>query len=302
MSTTIDDGGVLVDTLRGQEAAMRQTMRTHDLQLAQIDATYGESLPYDYTRLINECRWHLGNAAQSLLEAGKRLIVLKEHESHGSFVAALDAIGIARGTAARAMKAAVKYSGGARALLVDKLDRSKLIELMVEDDEDLDALAEGGTVAGLTLDVVDRMSARELRGALRKSREERTELQQLQDRLLADKDAKINDLHKRLMKAEQRSLLGDQQAELDAAEVGRDIALSTQRVLDALFGVERLVLALSERELPVHLGEALAGNLQRITDHLDRVREIGAAVIPDDGGPDDAGWINELPDDGRGAA
>lgn len=43
------------------------------------------------------------------------------------------------------------------------LGKAKLFELMTEDDEELAELADGGTVAGLTLDDVDRMSVRELR-------------------------------------------------------------------------------------------------------------------------------------------
>lgn len=54
---------------------------------------------------------------------------------------------------------------------------------MVLDNEELDELADGGTVAGLTLDDVDRMSVRELRQALREARETNA----AQQRVLADK-------------------------------------------------------------------------------------------------------------------
>lgn len=42
---------------------------------------------------------------------------------------------------------------------------------MVLDDEELDVLADGGTVAGATLDDIDRMTSRELKAALREARE-----------------------------------------------------------------------------------------------------------------------------------
>ncbi len=67
------------------------------------------------------------------------------------------------------------------------LGKAKLFELMTEDDEELAELADGGTVAGLTLDDVDRMSVRELRRALREARETNA----AQQRVLADKNEKL---------------------------------------------------------------------------------------------------------------
>ncbi len=47
------------------------------------------------------------------------------------------------------------------------LGKSKLLELLVEEDVTLVGLAEGEEVDGMTLDDVDRMTVRELRIALR---------------------------------------------------------------------------------------------------------------------------------------
>lgn len=74
------------------------------------------------------------------------------------------------------------------------LGKAKLFELVAEDDDDLAELADGGTVAGLTLDDVDRMSVRELRQALREARETNA----AQQRVLADKNEKIDSLSTRL--------------------------------------------------------------------------------------------------------
>ena len=76
------------------------------------------------------------------------------------------------------------------------LGKSKLFELMTEDDESLAELADGGTVAGLKLDDVDRMSCRELRQALREARETSA----AQQRVLADKNEKIDSLSTKLEK------------------------------------------------------------------------------------------------------
>lgn len=67
---------------------------------------------------------------------------------------------------------------------------------MTEDDESLAELADGGTVAGLKLDDVDRMSCRELRQALREARETSA----AQQRVLADKNEKIDSLSTKLEK------------------------------------------------------------------------------------------------------
>lgn len=63
------------------------------------------------------------------------------------------------------------------------LGKSKLLELLVEDDDTLLELAEGGEVNGNTFDDVDRMTIKELRVALRESRE----TAEAKDKVIADK-------------------------------------------------------------------------------------------------------------------
>lgn len=94
------------------------------------------------------------------------------------------------------MKASVKYLSPAlasKSTTLSTLGKSKLFELMAQDDEDLAALTDGGTVAGLTLDDIDVMSVRELRKALREANEEAS----AKDRLLADKNQKLDELQSR---------------------------------------------------------------------------------------------------------
>ena len=67
---------------------------------------------------------------------------------------------------------------------------------MTEDDEDLVELADGGTIAGMSLDDIDRMTSRELKAALREARETNA----AQQRVLADKNEKIDSLSTRLEK------------------------------------------------------------------------------------------------------
>jgi len=175
-----------------------RTMTSEETQrLVEIDTTYGDGLPYDASRIINEARFYLQQSAETMLEAGRRLILLKEHEVHGQFEKALDQIGIAPRAARKMMQAAYKFSGPNRPTLAD-LGTSKLLELVTEDDEDLDALADGGTLAGHTLDEIDRMSVRELQKALRAERENRQQDQETHEQLLSNKNKKVDELHKRL--------------------------------------------------------------------------------------------------------
>ena len=172
--------------------------------LAKIDATYGDGLPYDPTRLINETQFYLQQSADAMLKAGKRLILLKEHEPHGEFIQALEQIGIAPRAAQKMMQAAVKFSGGKRPTLAG-LGKTKLLELMVEDEQELESLAEGGTLAGLTLDEIECMSSKELRTALRKERKKRQQEKETNERMLTSKNKKIDKLDNRIHELESRT-------------------------------------------------------------------------------------------------
>lgn len=155
---------------------------------------FGEGLPYERTRVIHEAKFYMSQSAEAMLEAGKRLVILKENEPHGDFTEIVtNHLGMAERTARLIMQAAMKYCSPQletkrQALAV--LGKTKLFELMTEDDEELAELAEGGTVAGMTLDDIDRMTSRELRKALRESKEDLAASRKLN----AEKSQEINEL------------------------------------------------------------------------------------------------------------
>lgn len=168
-------------------------------QLKVIDADFGdEVIPYNRERVITEARFFMATAAQSLIELGRRLILLKEHEPHGQFLESLAAIGIDDRLARRAMQATLKLGRGEIRKQVEHLGRSKLLELLVLDEEQIDLLASGGTVADITLDEVDRMTVSELRTHLRKSRHDQTEAEQAHEQQLVEKNKKIDELDRAL--------------------------------------------------------------------------------------------------------
>lgn len=156
---------------------------------------FGEGLPYDRSRIVHETKFYMAQSAEAMLEAGKRLVILKENEPHGEFTDILENdIGLAPQVARRMMQASIKFLGSdnetPKRSTLSVLGKGKLYELMVLDDEDLDSLADGGTVAGTTLDDIDRMSVRELRKALRESKEDLSASRKLN----AEKSQEINEL------------------------------------------------------------------------------------------------------------
>ncbi|MFT2791772.1 DUF3102 domain-containing protein [Serratia sp. T13T92] len=169
----------------------------HQLEIMQ---QFGDGLQYERNRIVHETRFYMAQSAESMLEAGKRLVILKENEPHGEFISIIEnELGLPYRTSVRMMQAATKYlspSLKSNMPTLAHLGKSKLFELMTEDDESLAELADGGTVVGLKLDDVDRMSCRELRQALREARETSA----AQQRVLADKNEKIDALSTKLEK------------------------------------------------------------------------------------------------------
>ncbi|WP_333949385.1 DUF3102 domain-containing protein, partial [Escherichia coli] len=173
------------------------TMAQHRVEIMQ---QFGDGLPYERDRIVHEARFYMAQSAEAMLEAGKRLIILKENEPYGDFINIVESeLSMSKRTAQVMMQASIKYLSPqleSKAQTFALLGKAKLFELMTEDDENLAELADGGTVAGLTLDDVDRMSVRELRQALREARETNA----AQQRVLADKNEKIDSLSTRLEK------------------------------------------------------------------------------------------------------
>lgn len=172
-------------------------MTEHRLEIMQ---QFGDGLPYERDRIVHEARFYMAQSAEAMLEAGKRLVILKENEPHGDFIEIVTGqLGLPKSTAHRMMQASLKYltpSLESKVPALGLLGKTKLFELMTEDDEELAELADGGTIAGMTLDDIDRMTSRELKAALREARETNS----AQQRVLADKNEKIDALSTKLEK------------------------------------------------------------------------------------------------------
>lgn len=238
-----------------------QALDVLDARSTEIAERFGDGLPYARDRVVHEARFFMGQSAEAMLEAGRRLIQLKENEPHGDFMDILEGqLQLAPRTARQMMQAAVKYlsprlESKRRALAV--LGKAKLLDLMVESDDDIEALAQGGTMVGHTLDDVSSMSSRELKKALKDARADI----EAKDRLIETKNAKIDKLstYKRTDKSLARDL--EEQKQLD--DLHKQTA-AAEVVLMALGNVVSVVHVNQNKALRVRAVQAV----QYLVSHL----------------------------------
>lgn len=116
--------------------------------------------------LEDEIRFYQRRSVEALLECGKRLLLLKKMTAHGEFEQRVEMLGFSYRTASRFMQAAQKTSKSANLALLsaEVKSASAFLELVTHDDDVLENLAE--------MDNIDRMSASELRAALRQSEQD----------------------------------------------------------------------------------------------------------------------------------
>lgn len=116
--------------------------------------------------LEDEIRFYQRRTVEAILETGKRLLVLKEMTPHGEFQQRVEMLGFTDRTARRFMQAAAKTAKSANlaVLSTQVKNGSAFLELVTHDDDTLESLKD--------MDDIDRMSASELRAALRQAEED----------------------------------------------------------------------------------------------------------------------------------
>jgi hypothetical protein len=259
-----------VDNEALQEGAMALVETSGNA--AKAAEIMGYDLPYNQERLVQEARFYMGQSAEAMLEAGKRLVILKENEGHGEFIQIVEErLGIPARTAQVMMQAAVKYltnpalTGKAQTFAL--LGKSKMFELMTLDDDALVELAEGGTVANLKLDEVDRMSVRELKAALRETRE----TQEATEKVLAAKNKKLDQLASELERkksatpADEWEWAPARRALLDSCETIANYAQSELR--RALVDIQEQAASSGidvPEEMEVLLGQAMTSTMHTL--------------------------------------
>lgn len=185
------DTGKLVQ--RSQEL---QVMAQAEAQVKSLATTLGYAGALDTDSLWSMVEYRQRRSVEDILEMGRGLLLIKEQTAHGEFQEQIATRGFNYRTAARLMTVALKFSkSDTVSLLKAAGTQAKVLELAVLDDEDLQALESGDSVAGITVDDVERMSASQLRAALREARAD------------ADaKDQRINKLSEDLNKESEKTL------------------------------------------------------------------------------------------------
>lgn len=241
---------------RGRKPAFDPVAQTDSLDHAALDAAgsalnevsarslevsqrFGDGTPYERSRVVSEARFYMGQSAEAMLELGMRLIQIKENEPHGDFTEIVtERLGIGERSARRMMQAAVRFLNPAleskrSAPAVLALGKAKLLELLGEPDDAIEALADGGTLAGKTLDDIQAMSSRELRAALAEARKKLD----AKDKVIQSKSAKLDKLE------EEAAALRD--APMDEAEA-RQVNELRDHTLAAEEALLRLLVAVDE--------------------------------------------------------
>ncbi len=147
-----------------------------------------------------------------LFELGAYLLLLKESCSHGDFMQRLERIDLHPKTAQRYMQVTRRFANATSKSHLEGLGSTKLLEMLILDDEQIEELELTGQTGELSLDSIATMSVKELRAALREAREERTAT----DKVLSDKNAAMDKLRgqlKRIQSAPRDHQLLDLQKE-----------------------------------------------------------------------------------------
>lgn len=169
------------------------------LNSVRVMEQWGGGETYNEDRWIERGRQAMRQTVEGMFELGRVLIVLKEHMTWEKFADVCEVFGMSVRAAQQLTQATRRFATPqmqkAQSKLME-LGKSKLLELLVEEDEALADLADGGDINGHTLDDVERMTVRELRAALRESRE----TAEAKDKIIADKNKKVDELAEKLAK------------------------------------------------------------------------------------------------------
>lgn len=148
--------------------------------------------------LEDEVRFYQQRTVESCMEIGKRLLLIKEQTPHGEFNKRIEILNFTPRMAQKFMSAVLKFSKtNSNSLLQKAGNQTKLLELVMLDDDEIELLDQGESIGDVNLDTIETMSVRELKKALREAKADNT----AKDQLIQKKDQKINELDAELTKA-----------------------------------------------------------------------------------------------------
>ena len=171
----------------------------HSRKLGNLALSLGYEGTLSVGALEDEIRFYQQRTVEACLELGKRLLIMKEMTPHGEFEKRIEILGFSSRMARKFMSAVLKFSNrNSSSVLNVAKSQTKLLELVVLDDDDIDVIEQGGSIGDVSLDSIETMSVRELKKALREAKADND----AKDQLVQKKDQKINELDAKVTKLE----------------------------------------------------------------------------------------------------
>lgn len=172
-------------TKEGMEAhtQIRQIETKEEMRLRAISDEYLGGVPYERDRVIGEVRAYMQQTVSGIIEAGRRLIALKEAEKHGDWIPLVEeTLGISRVTAWRLMAIAQKFAKcfNVKHLQFGSGGLSKLYALLSVPDEELAEFDETGLFRGATREALDKMTLPQLKKLIAEKEDWKVKAEQLQ--------------------------------------------------------------------------------------------------------------------------
>lgn len=186
------------------ELTTADSMRLHTQSVAGLATQLGYDGDLTVGSLEDGIRLYQRRTIEDLFELGKRLLLLKEQCQHGEFQNRVELLGFDPSLARRLMTATLKFAKQETSPVLKTVKtQSKLLELIVLDDEEIKVISEGGSIGDVSLDTIETMSVRELKKALhdaKKSLESKDQDIKAKDQIIQKKDQKANELDEKLTK------------------------------------------------------------------------------------------------------
>lgn len=180
------------------------TLSEHSQKLGALATQLGYQGALTVGALEDEIRFYQQRTVEACMELGKRLLIMKEMTPHGEFEKRIDILGFSPRMARKFMSAVLKFSNrNSNSVLIASKTQTKLLELVVLDDDDLDVIEQGGSIGEVSLDTIETMSVRELKKALREAKaavESKDQDIKAKDQIIQKKDQKANELDEKLTK------------------------------------------------------------------------------------------------------
>jgi len=186
-----------MDSMRSEAKQLALANAQQESMVRAVAEQLGYSLPADSIDpdlIQRDIAANMRRSVEACLEVGRGLRVLKEACPHGQFLPRLETLGLEPRVAQKFMATAVKFANASSTpLLLAAGNQTKLFEMLVLDDEQIEELELTGQTGELKLDDIATMSVKELRAALREERAEKEAAEQL----LADKNGQLDELRKK---------------------------------------------------------------------------------------------------------